>query len=290
MSLRWIARRTTLGVAALFFSACALATLSKPPEEFLQWSQAKTPSTGETRIFGTYQAGCLAGAAELPLKGKNFEVVRTWKRRFFGHPALINYLTNLGLQLDAQKQKTMLIEDLGYPRGGPFFNGHNSHQVGLDVDISLMLVSKSLSQKESDSWESPSYVTDRKFLKPNWKQDQIVLTQMAASFSEVNRIFVAPAIKKYFCDTTPSAPWLYKLRAWWGHDDHLHVRLTCPAGENYCKDQTPLNSNDNGCGEELAWWFSAEADKEWEEMQNEPSSPRPYPNMPSQCLSLPKEP
>ena len=64
--------------------------------------------------------------------------------------------------------------------------------------------------------------------------------------------------------TSPSAPashtaigfaWLSKIRPWWGHNYHFHVRLRCPANDRACENQDPLPPGD-GCDESLAWWFS----------------------------------
>ena len=34
--------------------------------------------------------------------------------------------------------------------------------------------------------------------------------------------------------------WLRTVRPWWGHHDHLHVRLKCPADSTGCESQPPL--------------------------------------------------
>ena len=179
----------------------------------------------------------------------------------------------------------MIVEDISYPRGGPFLNGHSSHQIGLDVDISLMSVQTQPTSIQRENWVSPSYVQNRKTLMSNWGTEQIQLTILAASATEVNRIFVAPAIKKYFCDTVPGAPWLYKLRSWWGHDDHLHVRLNCPTDSPDCKAQTPLDSQNNSCGADLDWWYSAEADAESIKIEQN-LRPSAFPSLPAQCESV----
>src|SRR5262249_51802528 len=59
---------------------------------------------------------------------------------------------------------------------------------------------------------------------------------------------------------SPGASWLRKLRPWWGHDDHFHVRLRCPTGDAECQVQEPIPPGD-GCGADLAWWFTEEARK-----------------------------
>ena len=42
--------------------------------------------------------------------------------------------------------------------------------------------------------------------------------------------------------------WLRKVRPWWGHHDHFHVRLPCPADSPLCEAQAALPQGD-GCGE-----------------------------------------
>lgn len=279
-----------LSTFAMSLFGCASVAATPPPSpEFAVWRAIQTPSQGTTEIFGTYQAGCITGAKPLALEAPGHFVVRRQRNRSHGHPVLISYLNGLSQKLVQNKYPTMIVEDIGYPRGGPFFNGHNSHNIGLDVDISLRLVTKLPTPAESDAWVSPSYVDDRKFIKSNWGPDQVHITELAANAPEVNRIFVAPAIKKYFCEKNPNAPWLYKLRSWWGHDDHLHVRLSCPPDSPNCKDQAPLDSTVNGCNTaEFAWWFSAEADKEFADMQkpNPNPQPRPFPALPAQCEAV----
>jgi penicillin-insensitive murein endopeptidase len=48
---------------------------------------------------------------------------------------------------------------------------------------------------------------------------------------------------------------LHKVRAWYKHNDHEHVRLRCPAGNPDCKNQPPV-PEDEGCGKELDYWFT----------------------------------
>jgi penicillin-insensitive murein DD-endopeptidase len=273
-------------ILCLFVAGCSSFATKEISEEFSKWAAIKTPSTGESKIYGSYQMGCLAGAKALALKGDGYFVVRKTRERYYGHPVMINYITELGKKLKQKKYPIMIIEDISYPRGGPFLHGHNSHQIGLDVDISLKSVRTLPTTEESENWVSPSYVEGRKNLLSNWTDEQINLTVLAADSPEVNRIFVAPAIKKYFCTTNPAAPWLYKLRSWWGHDDHLHVRLNCPADSAGCVPQAALDSSNNGCGVELDWWYSAEADADWEKIQKSYGGYKEFPKLPSECESV----
>jgi penicillin-insensitive murein endopeptidase len=270
------------------FAACATGPVPapEPSPEFAKWAAVPSPAAGEAHIYGTYQAGCIAGAATLPLSGKGYFVVHRSRARFYGHPTMISYLKELGKKVRKKRYPTMIIEDISYPRGGPFLHGHNSHQIGLDADISLTSASKLPTPEESEHWGPPSFVKDRKVLLSTWGPEQVHLIQLAADAPEVNRIFVAPAIKKYFCDNFKTKPWLYKLRSWWGHDDHIHVRLNCPAGSVDCKSQPALDPGSTAaCDSELAWWYSAEADAEAKKQEDD-SAPREFPVLPAACEAV----
>ena len=94
-----------------------------------------------------------------------------------------------------------------------------------------------------------------------------------------------PTIKKYFCTHFSDAPWLYKVRAWWGHDDHLHARLRCPAGDVSCQKQEPLVESEKQCGTDLDWFFSEEAKEELKKRQDKIAQ-RIFPDLPAACKEM----
>jgi penicillin-insensitive murein endopeptidase len=47
-----------------------------------------------------------------------------------------------------------------------------------------------------------------------------------------------------------------KVRPWYGHNDHIHVRLKCPADSPNCRKQPPVPGGDGCSDKELAYWFS----------------------------------
>jgi penicillin-insensitive murein endopeptidase len=76
----------------------------------------------------------------------------------------------------------------------------------------------------------------------------------AAKDPSVTRIFVNAAIKKEMCsEAGTDRAWLAKVRPWWGHSEHFHVRLACP-NDAECKGQPPVLTAD-GCGYALDSWF-----------------------------------
>jgi penicillin-insensitive murein DD-endopeptidase len=230
----------------------------------ITWSDVLDPAPGSPRAIGSYAAGCVQGAVSLPPEGPGFQVMRRSRRRFFGHPLLVHYLQELGAAAAQQGLGGLLIGDLGQARGGPMPSGHRSHQNGLDADIWFWPPPDGLvlTAAERETAEARSLLTAAGMALDEqlWSRRQADVLRLAGGFDVVARIFVNPLIKKALCEQFPGAPWLQKLRPWWGHDDHFHVRLRCPTGETGCQDQDPLPAGD-GCGADLAWWFSEEARK-----------------------------
>ncbi len=228
------------------------------------WHDIAGPAPGLPRAIGTYTAGCVQGAVALPPEGFGFQTMRRYRRRFFGHPALIRYVHELADAATKHGLGVLSIGDLSQARGGPAPNGHASHQSGLDVDVWFWLLRHGhiLSAPERETIEAPSLVTTdgRALDTSQWSLQHAQLLRLAAGFDAVERIFVNPVIKKTLCQQSPGASWLQTLRPWWGHNDHFHVRLRCPMGDTECQAQEPPPPGD-GCGADLAWWFTAEARK-----------------------------
>lgn len=138
-------------------------------------------------------------------------------------------------------------------------SGHASHQIGLDADIWLMRPPRSrysTQEREEISAVSVLLPDKREVSSTVWKRDHSVLIKAAAEDERVARVFVNPAIKRALCDGEDGdREWLRKIRAWYGHDAHIHVRLHCPDSDSKCRDQIPPPRGD-GCGAELDWWFT----------------------------------
>jgi penicillin-insensitive murein endopeptidase len=228
----------------------------------MTWGDVRVPAPGTPHAIGSYAAGCVQGAIPLPAEGRGYQVMRPQRRRYFGHPLLIRYVQEMAATAEQQGLGRLLIGDLGQPRGGPMPFGHRSHQNGLDADIWFWLpgdgVMLSLTEREVVGAPSMLSAAGRVLDTQQWSQRQTEVLRLAVGFDVVARIFVNPVIKMALCEQFPGASWLQKLRPWWGHDDHFHVRLRCPAGQPGCQDQDPLPARD-GCGAELAWWFSEDA-------------------------------
>ncbi|MGF1688144.1 penicillin-insensitive murein endopeptidase [Photobacterium japonica] len=220
------------------------------------WEQVESPSNGQSESIGTYNNGCLAGGASLPLAGEGYQVMRSYRGRYYGHPDMIQFLTDLSKKANKLELGQLLVGDIAMPRGGRFASGHASHQTGLDADIWLKVVDKPLSDDELiDVQPLPMvHLKQYKINQKHWGQSQALMVQLAAADARVARIFVHPVIKEQLCEREwNNRDWLRKVRPWWGHYYHFHVRLNCPEGDSSCQEQAAPPLGD-GCGAELASW------------------------------------
>jgi penicillin-insensitive murein DD-endopeptidase len=212
------------------------------------------------RVIGGYADGCLAGAQALPTTGPTWQVMRLSRNRNWGHPALIRFLERYATRAaPAAHWPGLLIGDLSQPRGGPALSGHASHQIGLDVDVWLTpMPNEQLSPQQRELFFAKNFVAeDGKQVNRNvWTPGQTAIIREAARDPAVERIFVNAAIKKELCQEAGSdRSWLHKVRPWYKHQDHLHIRLRCPPGNPECKPQ-PEPPGEEGCGKELDFWFT----------------------------------
>ncbi|WP_133545421.1 penicillin-insensitive murein endopeptidase [Mesocricetibacter intestinalis] len=227
-------------------------TIQAAPQD---WQRVKRPIPGTAEPIGNYTNGCIIGAQALPLRGEGYQVIRAGKNRYYGHPEMIAYLQRLGRKVRSAGLPDMLVGDIAMPGGGRFLTGHASHQMGLDADIWLKM--GSLSDREALNPTAILMVNRslRVVDEKAWSRNQTELIRLAAEDQQVTRIFVNPAIKVKLCKTAGNdRRWLQKIRPWFGHDAHFHVRLACPKGAAYCEEQAPVPAGD-GCGEELSSWF-----------------------------------
>jgi len=251
--------KVALAVAVAAIAASAHA--AGPPRAANAWSEIASPTSGPASAIGEFANGCLAGAAPLPPDGPGYAVIRLSRRRYFGHPDLVAFVEALGRQALAAGLPPFYIGDMAQPRGGPLPFGHASHQTGLDVDIWFTADTRpSPSAAEREAPDLPSMLLpNRSGVDPaHFGPGQISLLKLAASDPHVERIFVNPVIKLALCRgfggaTAGGAQWLHRLRPWWGHDDHFHVRLACPGGSPLCVEQNPVPEGD-GCDAALEDW------------------------------------
>lgn len=274
----------------MLLAALALPAAANPGLE--DWSKPPRPTRGEARVYGSPAAGCIAGAVPLAADGVGYQAIRVSRNRHWAHPQTVRYMTELGAKIERAGLPPVYVGDMSQPRGGPMSFGHASHQTGLDVDIWFSLLPKPpLAPQQRETVPLPSLVTadqtaiDQRHFDPR----HVDLLRLAAEDRRVDRIFVHWQIKQHLCRIVRGERrWLGKVRAWWGHAEHFHVRLACPSDSPACLRQTPLAAND-GCGEELDWWLTVAQEQVRTPRPPGQSGP-PRPKMPAHCATVYRSP
>lgn len=236
------------------------AAAAAQPSQSNAWSQVGGPTPGPSQSIGFYARGCLAGGVALPIDGIGYEAIRLQRQRNFGHPDMVDYLQRLGRAAQAAGLARIRVGDVAQARGGPLPYGHASHQTGIDADIWLSLDDGPIPAPEARDFPELGSMLDRDgAIDPaKFGAAQVALLKLATEDERVDRIFVNPAIKLALCRgyagaTKNGTAWLHSLRPWWGHDDHFHVRLRCPADSPDCEGQKPVEPGD-GCDVDLESW------------------------------------
>ena len=259
-------------LAALVLLATILPAAAETPAKQL-FGAAEAPAPLAARSIGSYARGCLAGATLLPVNGPTWQVMRLSRNRNWGNPVLVSFLERLAAKAPSAGWNGLLVGDMSQPRGGPMSSGHASHQIGLDADVWLTPMPKrELTYDERERVSAVSMLArDTLSVDPKkFSYRQFNIIRLAAKQPEVERIFVNRAIKKALCErATGDRVWLSKVRPWWGHDFHFHIRLACPRNSPTCKPQAEPPSND-GCGAELQSWYAPPPPK-----PAKPSKPKP---------------
>lgn len=229
------------------------------------FGSVKSSAPLKARSIGWYAKGCLAGGKAIPIDGPGWQVMRLSRNRNWGHPDLVALLERLAKESTKAKEwPGLLVGDMSQPRGGPMISGHASHQVGLDADIWLTpMPDRTLTKREREDMSAVSMLKNAGEVNSAvFGEGQVKLIKRAASYSKVERILVHPAIKKALCESADKndRTWLNKVRPYFGHFYHFHLRIGCPAGSSNCQAQPPIPGGDS-CGAELTDWLKRVAPK-----------------------------
>ena len=252
-----------IGTVAVFAVSHGVAeeALEEVPAKRL-FGFMQRPALYAPESIGGYAKGCLAGAEAIPLTNKSWQAMRLSRERYWGHPRLVAYIKRLAGEAQAKDGwPGLLVGDMSQARGGPMLTGHKSHQIGLDADLWFTpMPSRTLTRMERENTSAISMLdsTGLAVNKRVWTKKHVKLLRRAASYPGVARIFVHPAIKKALCDATAEEAgrirWMHKVRSWYGHHYHFHVRLGCTPSDTHCVNQKPVPMED-GCGATLDKWF-----------------------------------
>jgi penicillin-insensitive murein endopeptidase len=242
--------------------------------------------------YGSYAKGCLAGGVALPESGPTWQAMRLSRNRNWGHPETIDLVQKLS-RVAAQQPgwSGLYVGDISQPRGGPMLTGHASHQMGLDADIWLRPADNlnlSVTQRENISSISMQKANGA-YTNSQWTRAHHEIVKAAAKDPRTARIFIFAGAKAQMCKDEEGGDreWLRKVRPWYGHHYHFHVRLNCPSGAKGCAPQEAVPPGD-GC---------ADADEWVRNILNppppDPNAPAPKPkreltmaDLPGQCVAV----
>jgi penicillin-insensitive murein endopeptidase len=269
-------------------AAClALAALAAPaPAQTAMslFATKGTPSPHDPYSVGQPSRGCLAGGRQLPESGPTWQAMRLSRNHHWGNPVMIDFIQDLSRTATDAGWKGLYVGDIAQARGGPV-KGHASHQTGLDVDIWFTPATRlDLTRSDREKLGAISVrAADQRHVNGNWTPSHAYILEAAARDPRVNRIFVTAPVKLALCADAGrgDAAWLRKIRPWWGHDDHFHVRLDCPRGAVGCVDQDPVPAGD-GC-QDAVWWVTDAL------LPPDPNAPKPPPKPPLRLADLPPQ-
>ena len=297
--------KTKLRLGTIAFALSAFAAEAPADDHEVKANQlfgaVGNASEESASPVGSYAKGCLAGGIQLPESGPTWQAMRLSRNRNWGHPILIDYIKELSAKVAEAGWMGLYIGDLSQPRGGPMPSGHQSHQIGLDVDIWMLPPeSLNLTRKEREELSSITIRNrDQSDISENWTSSHMQVLKFAAEDPRVDRIFVAAAAKVEMCEKAgEDREWLQKIRPYYGHNYHFHVRLKCPPDSANCVTQTPtvsdLSKGGDGCDDTLSWWVT-----DYVEFLKKPPDPDAEPpprkrgardytmaDLPSQCQSV----
>lgn len=268
-------------VLALPYLAQAQTYTPKPNA----WSAIETPLPAAPQPVGVYSNGCQIGAQILPPHQAGYYDIRRTRHRYFTQPQTIQLIKTIGAYVHQQTGLNMLIGDSSQPIGGPMSYAHASHQNGLDVDIYFAAIP----DQETPPKDYPvQMVVDKAAGTMNlnlWQPAYRDALYAAATYPQTARIFVNPIIKGYLCATEKNTAWLRKVRPWWGHDEHFHVRLNCPAGAAHCQSQAPVPAGD-GCTADVQHWIKDQSNAILHPKPAQPHAEKPLPIPPLLCQEI----
>jgi len=252
-----------LAALALILGALALPAAAQTKANRL-FGAHEMPSRQEAEAIGSYAKGCAAGLVQLPETGPTWQAMRLSRNRNWGHPVAIEFIADLSRYATRVGWKGLYVGDISQPRGGPMTSGHQSHQIGLDIDIWMKPATRlNLSRSQRESLSSISVRSaDQTSVNGNWTRAHHEILKRAARDPRVDRIFVTAPVKIEMCKGRSRADrdWLQRIRPLYGHHYHFHVRLKCPRGDRACETQRPtvgdLSKGGDGCDETLMWWVT----------------------------------
>ncbi len=246
----------SLGV--LLITSTAHGEESAPITKLATAEFRPTQELGDSFSCGSTNRGALSDAARIPNYGPGYVMAEPWRSRGsnFGTTELVDLIQRSSAAVARTHEGSQLsVADLSKKRGGAIA-AHRSHQNGRDVDLIYYAMDAKGDPFYPDSHmayytstgqatyaKAPSFVSDipvRYFdLKRNWA---LVRNMMLDTEVEVEFVFVSTRVKRWLLAYAAeigetrtiikaATKVLHAPREVKGHNDHMHVRITCSADD-----------------------------------------------------------
>jgi penicillin-insensitive murein DD-endopeptidase len=214
---------------------------------------------GTSLSAGWSHRGRLVNGVELPVRGDGYLMPPTWAARGlnWGTEELVGAIVRASRRVAIESPGAMLyVADLSPRRGGPSA-WHRSHQTGRDADLHFFALDESgrpapppLAMVRFDaSGRAPA--AGRLFDVPrNWLLVRALVEDPGA---EVQFLFLSSGLRQLLLDhavevgeptelVARAAALMQQPGDSLPHDDHLHLRIFCPAGDRTlgCRDRGPV--------------------------------------------------
>lgn len=210
-------------------------------------AQLGVVSDGTSVSVGRTNGGTMIDPARMPEAGDGFWTPPTWRERGarFGVDELIDLVAAAGRKVSAQYPGTRIgVGDLSRWNGGGAEH-HRSHQSGRDVDLILFATTADGTPVESDTmhvFADDGHSRDGQVILDVPRTWAVIRALVTSTQAEVQRIFLYEPLTLLVLDHAREIgePALIVERARAvlrqpgdsaRHDDHMHVRIFCPAGD-----------------------------------------------------------
>jgi penicillin-insensitive murein DD-endopeptidase len=203
---------------------------------------------------GFYSSGSLLHAWELPLEGDGYMRLFLHRNRGWGTRQLIELLQETAAEMNQlfPMRDRLQVGDLSAVNGGRI-SRHNSHQNGLDVDLTYYRLNGVEQLPDIFNGFEEDMVLKGK-ISPNFDHERNwEFIKALHRHGRVQRIFVDRVIKAELClyarargEDESHEEILRSLRHVNNHIHHMHVRPYCPKDASDCvaQNETPPGS---GC-------------------------------------------
>jgi penicillin-insensitive murein endopeptidase len=238
--------------------ACALVLLvapsgASPKQDGLPAKYDKAPYNKMSLSVGAPNRGRQLRAKRLR-KQPFLRIKKDSRANVYGHPALVKMLYRTARDIRrSARQSVLLVGDLSSKSGGPLTK-HRSHQSGRDADVAFYATTAKGKPAKLDSlvaFKGNGEAKDGSGLRfDDWRNWLLVQSWLRDRRAGISHIFVSGPLrarllrfarkdKRYRRYADKAARLLKRPKDSSAHDDHFHLRISCPKRQSdICREES----------------------------------------------------